>query len=531
MQITRSALASLDMEMMRPYVRDSEWFYAPAGKEHYRLLAHLSTQFEGRVLIDVGTHRGDSAHALAYNPANTVISFDVEDRLPEHRRQRANIRYVEADLWGPDARVQWEREILGSAVILVDIDPHEGTRELEFVEWLHDHDYGGLIVLDDVWHFKPMRDRLWSQIESRHKIDATRLGHWSGTGIVSFGSTKIEIKGSVDTSNWTLVTGYFDLTQMPDATPEIKARPPRHYLDQHAQGTLGLDENIVVYCEPDRINQIWNLRPRHLHARTRVVPMVFDDFPLTKYRDQILKNRGGTCKSDSRNTASYYLFCMARYAMLGRTLIDNPFDSTHFGWINICLERMGSSNLAHLHEALACQRDRFSTTFIDYVTRSFVSDPVAYFGGDRCVGKTSFCSGFFTGGRDAMAEVCARMTDAFHQYLRAGHGHADEQLMARVYHDSPELFDWYIGDYQEMVTNYAQVYENPGAPLRNLIPHSYAQGDRFVCARACQLLYRSYLSGACQLSDVDLATLLHFRELSADTAGALYASAEDTRKT
>src|SRR4029077_9309470 len=131
----------------------------------------------------------------------------------------------------------------------------------------------------------------------------------------------------------------------------------------------------------------------------------------------------------------------------------------------ICLERMGATNLAHLREALGQQRERFSTAFIDYVPESLARDSAKYFG-SNCRGLTSFCSGFFTGGKEAMLEACLRMERAFVETVDAGHGHADEQLMAKIYYDRPDLFDWYLGDYQQMVTNYAHVRDNPGAPLR-----------------------------------------------------------------
>ncbi len=70
----------------RSFVGDSEWFYGQPGTEHHQLLAYLSTMFEGRTIFDIGTHLGDSAHALSYNKSNQVHSFDVVDKVPSHRR-------------------------------------------------------------------------------------------------------------------------------------------------------------------------------------------------------------------------------------------------------------------------------------------------------------------------------------------------------------------------------------------------------------------------------------------------------------
>lgn len=524
-RLTRANIERVNLESLRPFAGEIEEFFSP--KQHYRLLAYLSRSVSGTI-IDIGTHLGDSALALSVG-GNPVESFDIVDNV-KGRALPGNIHRHHVDLWSPEGRAAWRKTILESSLIFLDIDPHEGTREIEFVRWLQGEGYSGIIVLDDIWYFKPMRDLLWSQIEGRFKSDATALGHWSGTGIVSFDG-RVEVEGETDTSNWTLVTGYFDLTRKIDANDEIRARPEGYYIDQHGDGTLGLDQNLMIFCDPGLEEKLWSKRPKHLHARTQIVPMLFEDFPLTRYTEKIIDNRGGKpCPVAPRATASYYLFCMARYAMLKLAIRDNHFKSTHFGWINVCIERYGFQNLVHLNEALGVQREKFSTCFIDYVPKSLTDNLDAYFGGRReCYGRCSMCSGFFTGGAKYMYEVCDRLEDEFLRCLEAGYGHADEQLYPLVYFARPDLFDWYPGDYAEMITNYAHVYDRVEQPIRNLIRNSLTAGDREVCARACDIVWRSLETGKCSLTsnpgrpasdnripltDQDLSALLRARLMS-----------------
>jgi hypothetical protein len=522
-KITRAGLRSIDLEKMRPFVGASEWFYAESGVEHHKLLAYLASTFRDRDIFDVGTHLGDSAHALSYETSNRVHSFDIVDKVAGHRRQRSNITYHRDDLFHPTTREVWKTQLLNSAIVFIDVDPHDGGREYELVSWLQTNDYRGLIVLDDIWHFKAMRDHLWYRIEDRHKLDVTHVGHWSGTGIVSF-ADPISCEDSfraADTSNWTLVTGYFDLTRQPDASPAIRSRPSAYYLEDHGQSTLSLEQNLVVFCEPESEAKVWALRPTWLHSRTKVVTQSFDDFPLARHRDRIIANRGGgPCPSDSRNTASYYLFCMARCAMLKKAIADNPFASTHFAWINICIERMGPSNVRHLTEALCQQRSKFSTCYIDYRDEATTRDLSLNFG-TACVGRCTMCSGFYTGDAAYMGQVCDRVEQKFVECLERGYGHADEQLFNLVYFDAPDLFDWYVGDYQEMITNYAQVYERPERPLHQVIRNSRSARDWAVCSRACAILWDSIQNGACTLSDADAVTLAKVRSVANFELGLL----------
>jgi Bacterial protein of unknown function (HtrL_YibB) len=514
MHICRADLASVDLEPLRPFAAGECFLH---DREHYRLLAHLSTCVGNGTIFDIGTHLGDSALALSYGGL-PVETFDITDNV-SGRPHPLNVHRNLVDLWSPKMREAWKERLLRSPLIFLDIDPHEGTREYEFVQWLQTHKYRGILVLDDIWYFKPMRDALWSRIEGRYKTDVTALGHWSGTGIVCF-TDRISVEGEASTDNWTLVTGYFDLTRKSDANDAIRARPQAHYIDQHGGGILGVDQNLVIFCESDLEEQVWALRPAHLHAtKTCVITQSFEEFPLTRHRAQIVQNRGGpACTVDPRNTASYYLFCMARYAMLKETIRSNPFQSTHFAWTNICIERMGWQNLAHLGEALGVQREKFSTCFIDYIPENVVSDLPRYFGPrgcQTCAARCSMCSGFFTGDSRSMFTVCTRIEEEFLRCLYAGFGHADEQLFPMVYFRDRDLFDWYVGDYAEMITNYAHVYERPGQPIVNLIRNSLSAGDRAVCARACGIVRQSYEAGKCALAPTDLAALLHAERASA----------------
>ncbi len=112
-------------------------FRGPAGKEHYKFLAFLASQFQGRDIFDIGTHRGASALALSFGEAsNRIWSFDLEHKYPLPLPD--NVSYSTDNLMTAEGRAGWEEKLLGSAFIFLDIDPHEGTRELEFIVWLRE---------------------------------------------------------------------------------------------------------------------------------------------------------------------------------------------------------------------------------------------------------------------------------------------------------------------------------------------------------------------------------------------------------
>lgn len=484
-------------------------FYGEIGHEHYKLLSYLSTQFNDCDIFDIGTHRGTSALALSVNKNNRVYSFDIENRvssLDNSPRSIKNIEFVICNLFEENERLGWQDKLLNSPLIFLDIDPHDGFLEYEFYKYLVSVNYKGIIVFDDIHYFPKMRENFWSKVREEHKMDLTKFGHWSGTGLVNIsGDIKISIEDEIVfppvkedlKKDWTLVTAYFDLTKCSDASQPIKDRDGKYYLS-HSKGCLSRDNNMVIYCDPEFEEDIRQIRGPILMEKTKIIPVNFEDMPLTKHRNKIIENRiTHPYYFDPRNTPSYYLLCMARYSILKQVILENPFNTTHFAWINICIERMGPNNLYYLDDGLNLFRDKFSTCYIDYIDPYFTKHLQEYYRWGRC----SMCSGFFTGNHYYMYKFCSLIEDKFLEFLKKGYGHADEQLFLAVYFENPDIFDFYYGDYQQMITNYSKIHENIDFIFNMLIKKAFYNKDWKVCYNACKFVWNSYLEKTDLLSN------------------------------
>jgi len=495
-------------------VNETEFFGNP-GTEHYKLLSYFSTLFNNATIIDIGTHRGSSSLALSYNKSNTIHTFDIVDKVINNNIKNVeNIQFHLDNLFETEGQEKWCETIKNSPFIFLDVDPHNGTMEIDFFNYLKKIDYKGFVICDDIWYFKEMRDNFWYKVDYEYRYDITDLGHVSGTGIINFNKDIIFNKN--DNSNWTLVTAYFNLTKCPDASSEIIKRDQNYYFS-HSISTLSLPYNLVIYCDTDSYAEIQKIRPSFLNDKTKYIIKEFDSFIFNKnnndnttfkeYRNIINTNRKNKPYSfDNRNTASYYLFCMSRYAMLKETIELNPFDSSHFCWINFCIERMGYNNLKYLDEALFVKRDKFSTCYIDYIPETLVNNTPKYFEWGRC----GMCSGFFTGDKNYMYKVCDLIENKFLEYLNLGYGHADEQLFTPVYFENPELFEHYYGDYLQMITNYTYVYDAPENPIRNFIRNSFNNQNYIKCIEGCKFLLKSLKLNKCKLSQDQLNILYGF---------------------
>ena len=481
----------------------NEFFNKP-GKEHYRFLSYISTLFNNTTIIDIGSHRGSSALALSYNSTNTIHSFDIVSNVVNEKvKAIENIHFHIENLFDEAGQAKWETTIKNSPFIFLDVDPHDGNMEIDFYNYLKRINYCGFVICDDIWFFKEMRNDFWYKIPDEYKYDVSDFGHWSGTGIFTF-NNEIQFP-KYDNSCWTMVTAYFNLTKCSDASDEIKSRDQDYYLS-HSYGCLSLPYNMVIYCDDESLPKIKKIRPDFLASRTQYIVCDFEDFSFKKngkyldknfkdYRNTIIENRvKNPYEFDQRNTASYYLFCMSRYLMLKNVIEKNPFGSTHFSWINFCIERMGYQNLLRLDHALGQKRNRFSTVYLDHIKESLVKDTREYFLGGRW-GRCSLCSGFFTGNAEYMYKVCDLIENKFLEYLDEGYGHADEQLMCPVYYENPDLFELYYGEYFQMITNYVDIYHGYWAPVEYFAQHSINHGDYKRCIAACESLFRSHFLG------------------------------------
>lgn len=192
MKITLSTETLNAINTNDPKIADSipNWYrcyyHLEAGKEHYRLLSFFATQYNYEILTDLGTNRGASAVALSVNPTNLVYSIDIEN-VKEGEPTPKNCEYVLGN-------ILWDNEIfervMNTPFIMLDID-HEYHNEIQIYKKLADSNWKGILVCDDIHLNDPMK-RFWSEV-THPKLDITKYGHGSGTGVIIMDDTEFEL--------------------------------------------------------------------------------------------------------------------------------------------------------------------------------------------------------------------------------------------------------------------------------------------------------------------------------------------------
>lgn len=177
---TFEEVKAIDLTELHGYTKNGrsvEYFNADPGKEHYKLLAWLASQFDNVKLAEVGTLDGCGALALAFNPKNKVTTYDVRfyddcTGFPKN---------VTRKLVG--GNYDFMVDVVKCPVIFYDTN-HDGILEREFITELKKRNYKGVVIFDDIYLNEPMK-QFWKELDVR-KEDWTDIGHHSGSGVAFF---------------------------------------------------------------------------------------------------------------------------------------------------------------------------------------------------------------------------------------------------------------------------------------------------------------------------------------------------------
>jgi hypothetical protein len=188
-----SSVYNVDLSEYSKYVDWHDfvkYFAQDPGVNHNKLLSYLVRQLPSGEVHDLGTYLGQSAIALSTNPLVTVYTYDIEEHIPDYvttsYKNKSNIIQIKGDC------KNYISTMISSNLILLDISPHDGSQERRIISELTRMEYKGLLICDDIYYSEEMRN-FWEWVELK-KIDATKYGHHSGTGLVIFDPSYLDIQ-------------------------------------------------------------------------------------------------------------------------------------------------------------------------------------------------------------------------------------------------------------------------------------------------------------------------------------------------
>ena len=179
---------AIEIDNVNPTLDDGVYCNIYPG-EHYRLLKAITKILNPKTIVEIGTYTGMGARALMQGQAEgRVYTYDIfpwthfENHLTQKDFDDQKVVQILSDL-SNETEFENNVSLLNKAEIIFIDGPKDGKFEYQLLKLLGrlDPKENKLLIMDDI-HFVNMID-LWISIQSP-KLDASSLGHWSGTGLV-----------------------------------------------------------------------------------------------------------------------------------------------------------------------------------------------------------------------------------------------------------------------------------------------------------------------------------------------------------
>lgn len=252
----------------------------------------------------------------------------------------------------------------------------------------------------------------------------------------------------------TLVTAFYDLTKYDGVIPG--RRTAETYLELAKRKTLTIPYKMVIYSDTDYIDKIKTIREQVSDAPTEYITKPMHEWEYYKQIDQIkesmTKGRSAALRKKLhwKISPGYSVCVCSKWACLKDTIDRNPYESTHFLWIDFGMGYLLDSNPKfgqHFAEFISNPSDKIKITQRWYVDEKIINTPEFIQNG------FAFAAGVFGGAKANLLEMKQLFDERRNTDLKQGLALVEEHLFAKLYVEYPDKFDLSYGDYYHILDN------------------------------------------------------------------------------
>lgn len=240
----------------------------------------------------------------------------------------------------------------------------------------------------------------------------------------------------------TFVTAFFDIGRQTDA-------PQQNFNNyfQWIMELLALPINLYFFTTPELHAQlIYDPRPN----------LIWKFMPEVPYMDRLDQIRATwpeyQTNNPSKDTPEFAALSQAKFVFLQQAITTNPFGDSHYAWIDAGLTKIATH--PELLPGLA-PPDKIRCIMMNYIGVEEIKDP-------RFIQKCHYkiAAGLFIGPKDLMLSLAYRVMGEVEQHLHEHRFGLEQECIAIVYRQHPEMFDPYYGSFEDLILNYERLVNN-----------------------------------------------------------------------
>ena len=146
-------------------------------------------------------------------------------------------------------------------------------------------------------------------------------------------------------------------------------------------------------------------------------------------------------------TPLYVIIQNNKFVFMEKSIELNPFDSTHFVWIDFGINHV-AKDTEHIHEWIHKVPDKIKQLCINPYLENI--DPKIYFHNiyHNCAG------GLMSGSKENLMTYTRLFREKTEQIYGEDWYQIDESVMTVIQRENPDLFEYYYGDYEGIISNY-----------------------------------------------------------------------------
>jgi hypothetical protein len=256
----------------------------------------------------------------------------------------------------------------------------------------------------------------------------------------------------------TIVTSFYNIRKM-ENNPHCESRGEDTYLQLANRFILQLPYPLVIFIDDtEDADPLYEYIQKHrpYPEKTFIYRESFQKTYFFSYVDRIAELRESYIiqNRNYHHESPYYIVLNNnKFHFLEKAIEKNVFQSTHFLWLDFGINHV-AQNPEIIYDWILQIPDKIKQMCLNPYLEN---DDVKHF--FRFIYHHT-SGGLFSGSMENMKKYVQLFKEKVQQMYQDDWYQIDEAIMTMIQRENPDLFEFYYGDYQGIISNYQKPYHN-----------------------------------------------------------------------